>query len=75
MVSWNISCNTISTTVGMHSINKIYLSNLHDYFWELIWKPHDPLFIHRHFTVANIKMRPKCCYTAHFSISNWPDKR
>ena len=59
----------------MHSINKIYLSNLSDYFSELIWKPHAFLFIHKHLTVVNIKMRPRCCYTAHFSISNWSDKR
>ena len=59
--SWNMYCNTISITVGMRSINRIYLSNLRDYFWELIWKPHAFLFIHKHLTVANITMRPRCC--------------
>ena len=39
----------------MHSTNKIYLSNLCDYFWELIWKPHAFLFIHKHPIVVNIK--------------------
>ena len=54
----------------MYSINNIYFSNLYDYFSELIWKPHASLLMRRHLIVGNIKMRPKCCYTAHFSISN-----
>ena len=53
--SWNMSCNTISTTVGMHSINKIYFLNLYDYFSELIWKLHASLFMHKHPIVVNIK--------------------
>ena len=54
--SWNMSCNTISTTVGMHSINKIYFLNLYDYFSELMWKLHASLFMHKHPIVVYIKI-------------------
>ena len=54
--SWNMSCNTISTTVGMHSINKICFLNLYDYYSELTWKPHASLFMHKHPIVVYIKI-------------------
>ena len=55
--SRNMPCNTISTTVGMHSIiNKIYFLNLYDYFSVLIWKPHASLFMHKHPIVVYIKI-------------------
>ena len=55
--SWNMSCNTISTTVGMHSLArcKIYFLNLYDYYSELIWKPHASLFMHKLPIVVDIK--------------------
>ena len=54
-----MSCNTISTTVGMHSINKIYFLNLYDYFSELAWKLHASLFMHKHPIVVYIKIFSK----------------
>ena len=43
----------------MHSINKIYFLNLYDYFSELIWKLHAPLFTHKHPIVMHIKIFSK----------------
>ena len=43
----------------MHSINKIYLSNLCDYFSERIWKLHASLFMHKHPIVVYIKIFSK----------------
>ena len=38
----------------MHSINKIYFLNLYDYYSELMWKLHAPLFMHKHPIVVYI---------------------
>jgi hypothetical protein len=55
--SLNMSCNAMSATVGMHSVDKICFLNLYDYFSELIWKLHASLFMHKHPIVADIKIK------------------